>query len=93
MSAPSNLSELVLFSNMSESKMNRLFKQIFGSSIYNYYQTLRMNEAAYLIKEEQISVSEAGYRLGFTNLSHFTRIFERHIGPKPKKYSTGGGFK
>ncbi|HWZ23252.1 MAG TPA: AraC family transcriptional regulator [Cytophagaceae bacterium] len=87
LSVPPNIQELVLFANMSESKMNRLFKQIFGSSIYNYYQTLRIKEAAYLIKEEKLSVSEAGYRLGFTNLSHFTRIFERHIGFKPKKYS------
>ena len=88
LSIPPNLSELVLFSNMSESKMNRIFKQIFGNSIYNYYQTLRMNEAAYLIKEERLSVSEVGYRLGFTNLSHFSRVFEKHMGLKPKKYST-----
>lgn len=72
---------------MSESKLNRVFRQIFGNSIYNYYQNLRVNEAAYLIKEEKLSVSEAGYRLGFTNLSHFTRIFERHLGLKPKKYA------
>lgn len=84
---PPDLTELTRLSNMSESKLNRLFRQIFGNSIYNYYQTLRMNEAAYLIKEKKLSVSEAGYRLGFTNLSHFTRIFERHLGLKPKKYA------
>ncbi|MFL9485096.1 helix-turn-helix domain-containing protein [Chitinophagaceae bacterium LWZ2-11] len=82
-----NLKELSDFSNMSESKMNKLFKQIFGQSIYNYYQTLRMNEAAGLIKTGGLSISEAGYRMGFTNLSHFTRLFEKHIGLKPKKYS------
>jgi len=87
LSIPPDLAELTKFSNMSESKLNRLFRQIFGNSIYNYYQTLRMNEAAYLIKEMKFSVSEAGYRLGFTNLSHFTRIFERHMGLKPKKYA------
>jgi AraC-like DNA-binding protein len=87
LSVPPNLAELTSLANMSESKLNRLFRQIFGSSIYNYYQALRMKEAAYLIKEEKLSVSEAGYRLGFTNLSHFTRIFERHLGLKPKKYS------
>lgn len=87
LSIPPDLTELTKLSNMSESKLNRLFRQIFGNSIYNYYQTLRMNEAAYLIKEEKLSVSEAGYRLGFTNLSHFTRIFERHLGLKPKKYA------
>jgi len=82
-----NLSELALFSGMSESKLKRLFKQIFGNSIYNYYQALRIKEAAYLIKDQKLSVSEAGYKLGFTNLSHFTRLFERYIGLKPKKYS------
>jgi AraC-like DNA-binding protein len=40
-----------------------------------------------LLKEEKLSVSDAGYRLGFTNLSHFSRVFEEHIGIKPKKYS------
>ncbi|UTN06447.1 AraC family transcriptional regulator [Flavobacterium bizetiae] len=87
LSNPPDLTHLAFTSNMSESKMNKLFKQIFGNSIYNYYQALRMNEAAYLIREEKLSVSETGYRLGFSNLSHFSRIFEKHIGLKPKKYS------
>ncbi|PTS93821.1 hypothetical protein DBR11_24570 [Pedobacter sp. HMWF019] len=87
LSVPPVMEELVLFSHMSESKMNRLFKQIFGNSIFNYYQRSRMDEAAYLIKDQRLSVSEVGYRMGFTNLSHFTRLFEKHIGLKPKKYS------
>ncbi len=87
LSIPPNMSELTLFSSMSESKMSRLFKQIFGNSIYNYYQTLRMKKAAYLMKEKNLSVSEAGYSLGFTNLSHFTRLFEKHMGLKPKRFS------
>lgn len=82
-----NLPDLARLAGMSESKLKRLFKQIFGNSIYDYYQTLRMKEAAYLIKEKKFSVAEAGYSMGFTNLSHFSRLFERYIGLKPKKYS------
>ncbi|SIS11235.1 AraC-type DNA-binding protein [Mucilaginibacter lappiensis] len=84
---PPIFAEFVKLSGMSESKLKRLFKQIFGNSIYSYYQSFRMKEAAYLIKEECLSVSEVGYRLGFSNLSHFSRLFETHIGVKPKKYS------
>lgn len=84
---PPKLTELVGLSGMSESKLKRLFKQIFGVSIYNYYQAFRMKEAAYLIRMENLSVSEAGYRVGFSNLSHFTRLFELHNGIKPKKYA------
>lgn len=85
---PPILTDLVKLSAMSASKLKRLFKQIFGDSIYSYYQIYRMKEAAYLIKEEGLSVSEAGYRLGFSNLSHFSRLFETHMGAKPKKYSS-----
>ena len=74
---------------MNEVKMRQLFKQIFGRGIYDYFQDFRMREAARLIREERLSVSEAGYRLGFSNLSHFSRVFEKYIGKKPKKYSSG----
>ncbi len=46
-----------------------------------------MQEGARLLKEEGHSVSEVGYKLGFSNLSHFTRVFNKHIGMKPKQYS------
>ena len=46
-----------------------------------------MQEAARLLTTGTLTVSEVGYQLGFTNLSHFTRVFETHIGLKPKKYA------
>jgi AraC-like DNA-binding protein len=84
---PPIINELAIFANMSPTKLKRLFKQIFGNSIFSYYQEFRMKEAARLLKEEQLSVSEVGYQLGFTNLSHFSKVFQEHIGIKPKKYS------
>lgn len=78
---------LAVCANMSPSKLKRLFRQIFGNSIFSYYQEFRMQEAARLLKEEKLSVSDVGYQLGFTNLSHFSRVFEEHIGMKPKQYS------
>ncbi len=72
---------------MSETKLKLLFKQIYGDTIYNYYQKVRMEEAAFLLNHAGISVSEVGYQLGFSNLSHFSRLFKRHYGMTPKKYS------
>lgn len=73
-----------------ETKMRDLFKQVFGDSIYNYYQQARMDEAAFLLKHGGLSVSETGYQLGFANLSHFARLFEKYHGITPKKYAVGG---
>jgi len=84
---PPIIQDLAVYAHMSPTKLKRLFKQIFGNSIFSYYQEFRMKEAARLLKEEKVSVSDVGYKLGFTNLSHFTRVFEQHIGMKPKQYS------
>jgi AraC-like DNA-binding protein len=85
--SPPVINELADNANMSATKLKRLFRQIFGNSIFSYYQEFRMKEAARLLKEKNLSVSDVGYRLGFTNLSHFSRVFEEHIGMKPKQYS------
>ena len=84
---PPVIKDLSVYANMSPTKLKRLFKQIFGNSIFSYYQEFRMKEAARLLKEENLSVSEVGYQLGFTNLSHFSKVFKEHIGMKPKQYS------
>jgi AraC-like DNA-binding protein len=84
---PPVIKELAVGANMSPSKLKRLFRQIFGNSIFSYYQEFRMKEASRLLKEEKLSVSDVGYQLGFTNLSHFSRVFKEHIGMKPKQYS------
>ena len=85
---PPVIAELAALANMSPSKLKHLFKQIFGNSIFSYYQECRMTEAARLLKEKKLSVTEVGYQMGFTNLSHFSKIFREHIGMKPKQYST-----
>ncbi|WP_052731150.1 helix-turn-helix transcriptional regulator [Spirosoma radiotolerans] len=84
--APS-MPHLASVAGMSESKLRRLFRQVFGMSLYDYYQTVRMHEAARLLREAKLSVSETGYQLGFANLSHFTRVFKQHLGQKPKQYA------
>lgn len=84
---PPLISELAADAGMSPTKLKRLFRQVFGNSIFSYYQEYRLKEAARLLREEKLSVSDVGYRLGFTNLSHFSRIFKEHTGVKPKQYA------
>jgi AraC-like DNA-binding protein len=88
LSVPPILQELASIAAMSETKLKQLFKQTFGNSIYNYYQQARMEEAAFLLKQGNRTVAEVGYELGFSNLSHFSRLFEKHYGLNPKRFST-----
>ncbi|MEJ2881081.1 helix-turn-helix transcriptional regulator [Pedobacter sp. GR22-6] len=84
---PLTKDELVKLSGINELKLRRIFTQVFGKGIHEYYNHLRMQKAASLLKQEALSVSEVGYRLGFSNLSYFGRLFEKHFGLKPKKWS------
>lgn len=85
---PPNIAVLAKDAGMSEPKLRKLFRQTFGKGVFDYYQSARMQKAAQLLRENRLTVSEVGYQLGFTNLSHFSRVFEQHNGAKPKKYST-----
>jgi AraC-like DNA-binding protein len=84
------LGTLAKMAAMSASKLNQLFRQTFGDSVYNYFQRSRMEEAAFLLRQANRSVAETGYELGFSNMSHFSRLFKKHYGTTPKKYSVEG---
>ena len=84
LSVPPSLAGLSHAAGLSETKLKRLFRQVFGASPYAYFQAARMAEAGRQLAHA--SVAEVGYQLGFTNLSHFARLFEQHQGLTPKKY-------
>ena len=87
LSQPPVLKELAYIAAMSETKLKQLFKETFGTTIYTYFQQARMEEAAFLLKKGKRSVAEVGYEMGFSNLSHFSRLFEKHYGLNPKRFS------
>ena len=64
---------------MSESKFQSLFKQMFGMSAYQYHIVAKMEEAKKFLLSNNYSVSDVGFMLGYSNLSHFTDIFKKHF--------------
>lgn len=71
---------------MSESQLKGAFREVFGVSIYQYFQNARMEKAKELLAESGRTVKEVGYELGFTNIGHFSRLFERAYRVKPKRW-------
>ena len=75
---------------MSESQLKLAFREVFGVSIYQYFQHARMEKARSLLAGGGRTVKEVGYELGFTNIGHFSRLFERAYRVKPKRFQMGG---
>ncbi len=71
---------------MNERKLQRLFRQAFGKSIYQFALTVKMNEAKKLLTTKKYNVSEVGYMVGYSNLSHFTEKFKKYFGITPKSF-------
>ena len=71
---------------INERKLQRLFKQVFGKGIYQFAMAVKMNEAKKMLITKNYNVSEVGYMVGYSNLSHFTEKFKEYFGITPKSF-------
>ena len=67
----------------------RAFKQSFGLPPHRYMSRLRMEHAKTLLADPDISVTQVGVNLGFSETSSFTTTFRKHIGLTPTAYRRG----
>ena len=70
---------------MSESKLKKVFKTVFGLPPYEYYQKHRMQKASQLLLSGNFSIKDVGYTLGYSNLSNFTLAFKKEFGKLPSE--------
>lgn len=68
---------------INECYLKKGFKEIFGTTIFDFYQGQRMEHAKYLLYEKGLSVTEVSMMLGYSSISHFSTAFKKHTGLKP----------
>ena len=66
--------------------LGKVFHKAFGCSILQYINSIRCQQAAYLLRTSNSSVKEIAFFAGFNNLSHFRRLFFRRYSITPKQY-------
>ena len=66
--------------------MKLCFKGVYGTSIYSYMRTYRMNKAAIMLKQTKENISEIAHKVGYNNSSKFASAFKTVIGKSPKEY-------
>jgi len=74
---------------MSTSKLKNLFKQVYGHTLYDYYNKSRLQRAKDLLITGQCSIKQAGSEIGFSNLSHFAKAFRKEFGILPRDLVKG----
>jgi len=80
---PLTIRELSRKVAINECYLKKGFKELFGTTIFDFYQGQRMEHARYLLYEKGLSVTDVSVMLGYSSISHFSTAFKKHTGLKP----------
>ena len=86
MAAPPSLPDLADEIGLSLKKLKEGFKQLYGSTVYQFVLDHKMNHARQLLGTGSYNVNEVAIQLGYSNSSHFIEAFKKKFGTTPKKY-------
>ncbi|MEI6972145.1 MAG: PocR ligand-binding domain-containing protein [bacterium] len=71
---------------LSPSHFSTVFRKATGQTFVEHVQRRRVEEAKALLARTPQSVTEICFQCGFTNLTHFNRVFRRWTGFSPRQY-------
>lgn len=80
-----NISELSLMAGLNTSKFKKTFKNVYETTVFKYITSLRIEKAKKLILEENYTIAQASYEVGYKNPQHFTVAFKKKLGYLPSQ--------
>ena len=64
----------------------KFFKEKSGITIMNFYNNLKIKEAADLLRDKSNSISQIAEKMNFTSRYHFASVFKNTVGTSPSEY-------
>lgn len=80
------IKQVVELSAIPERTVKRRFKAATGTTLIDYIQNLRVEEAKRLLESGQKPVDEISVEVGYEDMSFFRRLFKRSTGLTPSQY-------
>jgi len=80
---PPTIHQLARALGLNEAKLMRDFKQLFGQTIFDFTQNIRMDAAKTLLETTSKSITEIAFDVGYEYSSNFTTAFKRRFGVPP----------
>jgi AraC-like DNA-binding protein len=81
-----NLADVAAHADVSPFHFLRLFSSVLGVTPHQYLVRSRLRHAARLLADDDTSVTNIAYDVGFGDLSNFVRTFHRAAGVSPRKF-------
>ncbi len=83
---PPSLFELARSVGLTHTKLNRGFREVYGTTAFSYLHQQRLEYGKRLLQEGMMNISEVAYSTGFSSPSHFGRAFLKYFGTQPGTY-------
>jgi len=83
-----SMQTIATLSGMSQRTFNRRFRDATNVSPVKYLQSQRLIQAQDLLQHTNLSISEIAYRVGYLDVSYFTKLFRQFSSTTPKGYRT-----
>lgn len=80
------LEDLSVHFFLSPTYIKRVFKQVTGYSVMQYFLELKISEAKRLIRENKMSIHEIAAALSYSSPTYFSNAFKRCTGKTPSEY-------
>jgi AraC-like DNA-binding protein len=72
--------------NLSQSHLRALFEKWVGESPRQFHTRSRIERAARLLRDQDLSVSAAAIQVGYGDARHFSRVFKAVTGNRPREW-------
>lgn len=82
-----NLDNIIKEFSFSKSYIVKLYREITGVSIMDFFISLKIDEAKKMISEKKYSVSEISDKLAFSSIHYFSKCFKKRTNMTPSEYS------
>jgi len=86
----STLIDLARKVGTNEFTLKKGFKEVFGTTVFGYWNDLKMQMARQMLLNENVSISQVAEKTGYKNPQHFTTAFKRKYGITPGKLKQQG---
>ena len=86
---PLSVAEVAAAVGASPAHLHRCFRAHTGTSVVAFAHQLRLERAAELLRETDLSVLEVACAVGFGSQSHLSGLFSRRFGCPPGRYRSG----
>jgi len=71
---------------ISTSRLNEIFKTYTSMTPYQYYIHIKIHKAESLLEQDDLSVKEVSYKMGFEDQYYFSRLFKNKTGVSPSDW-------